>query len=112
MKIMFYFIFMFAFTPPAFSQSDISLETDLSTSEINESDENKIAVKDSTKDYTVFRKRLDDLYKNKIMIKVIPIPPATASNSKVELLPLYRPGKAFFKFLYNQQSDTNRISQR
>ncbi len=98
-----YFIFsLLTFTFPAFSQNNLDFENDSSKSELSESEENKITFKDSTKDYSAFRKKLYDLYRNKNMIKVIPLPPATVSNSKVELLPLYRPGKRNIRLLTNQ----------
>jgi hypothetical protein len=91
------------FALPAFSQSNIELEGDSSKTEINEFDDNKMTFKDSTKDYSVLRKKLNNFYKNSNTVKVIPLPPATASNSKVELLPLYRPGNRNIRFLKNQR---------
>jgi len=104
MKLNYYIFSIIAFALPVFSQSNIELEGDSSKTEINEFDDNKMTFKDSTKDHSLFRKKPNDLFQKKSMIKIIPIPPGTASNSKVELLPLYRSGKRHIRFLANRRS--------
>ena len=104
MKFNYYIVSIIAFTLPTFSQSNLKFEIDLSKTEINEFEESKKVFKDSTKDHSFFRKKPNDFFQKKSMIKIIPIPPATASNSKVELLPLYRSGKRDIRFLANRRS--------
>ncbi len=95
-----YFFICIIFTFPIFSQNDSALKKYLDGDKIY-ADSLKITSPEFLEKLKeLFKEKSDEKYKiEEDKVKIIPIPPATAENSKFEWLPLYREGERKFRLL-------------